>query len=83
MFPLPQTDLLPMQADATGLRFVPETGTWEEDQPDGSVLIHSKNPVRPKSRKESHDENLADVFIGAFIVGVTFVATFVILVALR
>ena len=56
--------LLPFpQADNAGLRYVPQTGTWEEDQPDGSVLIHRKNPMAAKARAvdDEHEENLAEI----------------------
>jgi hypothetical protein len=58
----PTAQLLPFpQADATGLRFVPQTGTWEEDQPDGSVLIHHRNPMPSRERQiDEHEANLAE-----------------------
>jgi hypothetical protein len=49
------------QADGTGLRYVPQTGTWEEDQADGGVLIHYRNPRPAQERpKDEHESNLAD-----------------------
>jgi hypothetical protein len=58
----PSAQLLPFpQADDSGLRFVPATGTWEEDQEDGSVLIHHRDPKPKRAKKEEdHDENLAE-----------------------
>ena len=50
------------QADEANIRFVPATGTWEEDQPDGGTLIHYQQPAsRERDRADEHDENLAEV----------------------
>ena len=56
-------ELLQFPQPEGGLRYVPQTGTWEEDQPDGSVLIHHRNPAVVKARPvdEDHEENLAEV----------------------
>jgi hypothetical protein len=49
------------QAEDTGLRFVPQTGTWEEDLDDGSVLIHYRNPMPARERPtDEHDANIAE-----------------------
>lgn len=60
--PRKSAQVLPFsQPDSPGLRFVPQTGTWEEDQEDGSVLIHHRNPVAARERAvDDHDANLAE-----------------------
>ncbi len=44
------------------IRAVPQTGTWEEDQPDGSVVVHYLNPApKPERAERDHNENLAEL----------------------
>jgi len=53
--------MLTEQPDNAGLRFVRATGTWEEDQDDGSVLIYRSNPTPARERAtDEHDANLAE-----------------------
>ena len=56
------SNLLQFQAPEPALRAVPQTGTWEEDQPDGSVVVHYLNPTRKAEKAESdHNENIAEL----------------------
>ena len=53
----------PQQEDE-GVRFVPATGKWEEDQPDGSVLIYDQDPAtigHTDEEDDEHGENIAEL----------------------